>query len=80
MSSFRNIIFSSYLEFRTMSKVQKPSDSECYHRQNALEFPCFSLYTRKLAVKFRRTSCSTDLHLIGYLLRSIHHLQSALSL
>jgi hypothetical protein len=27
-SSFRNVVFSSYLEFRTMDKVQKPSDSE----------------------------------------------------
>jgi hypothetical protein len=23
-------LFSSYLEFRTIGKVQKPSDSECY--------------------------------------------------
>jgi hypothetical protein len=29
-SSFRNIEFFNYLEFRTMDKVQKPSDSECY--------------------------------------------------
>jgi hypothetical protein len=28
-SSFRNFVFSSYLEFRTMGKVQKPGDSEC---------------------------------------------------
>jgi hypothetical protein len=27
-SSFRNVVFSSYLEFRTMDEVQKPSDSE----------------------------------------------------
>jgi hypothetical protein len=27
-SSFRNVVFSNYLEFRTMDKVQKPSDSE----------------------------------------------------
>jgi hypothetical protein len=27
-SSFRNVAFSSYLEFRTMDKVQKPSDSQ----------------------------------------------------
>jgi hypothetical protein len=29
-SSFRNVVFYSYLEFRTMNKVQKPSDSDCY--------------------------------------------------
>jgi hypothetical protein len=29
-SSFRNFISSSYLEFRTMGKVQKPSDPDCY--------------------------------------------------
>jgi hypothetical protein len=28
-SSFRNVVFSSYLEFWTMHKAQKPSDSEC---------------------------------------------------
>jgi hypothetical protein len=27
-SSFRNVLFSSYLEFRTVGKVQKPSDSK----------------------------------------------------
>jgi hypothetical protein len=27
-SSFRNAVFYSYLEFRIMDKVQKPSDSE----------------------------------------------------
>jgi hypothetical protein len=27
-SSFRNVVFSSYLKFRTMDKVHKPSDSE----------------------------------------------------
>jgi hypothetical protein len=26
--SFRNVVFSSYLESRTMNKVHKPSDSE----------------------------------------------------
>jgi hypothetical protein len=29
-SSFRNTIFSRYLEFKTIDRVQKPSDSECY--------------------------------------------------
>jgi hypothetical protein len=28
-NSFRNVVFSCYLEFRTMDEVQKPSDSEC---------------------------------------------------
>jgi hypothetical protein len=28
-SSFRNVVFSRYLEFRTMDKVHKPSDLEC---------------------------------------------------
>jgi hypothetical protein len=28
-SCFRNTVFSSYLEFRTMKKVQEPSDFEC---------------------------------------------------
>jgi hypothetical protein len=28
--SSRKVVFSSYLEFRTMAKVQKPSDPECY--------------------------------------------------
>jgi hypothetical protein len=30
-SLFRNIVFSSYLEFRTMGKVPKPTDSEFNH-------------------------------------------------
>jgi hypothetical protein len=29
-SSFRNVMFSSYLEFRALDKVQKPSDSEVH--------------------------------------------------
>jgi hypothetical protein len=29
-SNFRNIVFSSCLEFPAMDKVHKPSDSECY--------------------------------------------------
>jgi hypothetical protein len=29
-SSFPEVVFSSYLEFRTMDKVNKPSNSECY--------------------------------------------------
>jgi hypothetical protein len=29
-SIFRNVVFTSYLEFRTMVKIHKPSDSECY--------------------------------------------------
>jgi hypothetical protein len=29
-SSVCNLMFSNYLDFRTMDKVQKPSDSECY--------------------------------------------------
>jgi hypothetical protein len=29
-SIFRNFVFSSYLEFRTMDTAQKPSHSECY--------------------------------------------------
>jgi hypothetical protein len=29
-SSFLNVMFSGYLEFRTMHKVQKPGNSECY--------------------------------------------------
>jgi hypothetical protein len=35
-SSFRNVVFSSYLEFRTMSKVQEPSKS-CLLANNANE-------------------------------------------
>jgi hypothetical protein len=30
-SSLRNVVFSSYLEFQTMDKVHKPSDSEEIH-------------------------------------------------
>jgi hypothetical protein len=33
MSSYRNVAVSSYLEFRTMDKVQNPSDS----RKNVIE-------------------------------------------
>jgi hypothetical protein len=29
-SSFRNVVFSAHLDFWTMDKVHKPSDSECY--------------------------------------------------
>jgi hypothetical protein len=29
-SSFRNVVFPSYLEFRTIDKVQKASDPKCY--------------------------------------------------
>jgi hypothetical protein len=28
-SIFRNVMFSIYLKFRTMYKIQKPSDYEC---------------------------------------------------
>jgi hypothetical protein len=35
-SNFRNLMFSSYLEFFTMDKVHKPSDSE-----NKSRVPCF---------------------------------------
>jgi hypothetical protein len=28
--SFRNVVFSSYFEFRTVEKVHKPNDVECY--------------------------------------------------
>jgi hypothetical protein len=28
-SNFRSVVFSVYLEFRTMGKVHKPSHSEC---------------------------------------------------
>jgi hypothetical protein len=34
---FRNGVLYSYLEFRTMDKVQKPSDSVIHHRQNPLD-------------------------------------------
>jgi hypothetical protein len=34
MSSFRNVVFPSYLEVRTKDKVHKPSDSEQWkHRE-----------------------------------------------
>jgi hypothetical protein len=48
--SFRNAVFSSYLEFHTLDNVQKPIDSECYHlRRNPLEYTrvccvCFLLH------------------------------------
>jgi hypothetical protein len=29
-SSFRNVVFSDYFEFRTMDSVHKLGDSECY--------------------------------------------------
>jgi hypothetical protein len=29
-SRFRLVVFSSYLEFQTINKFQKPSDTECY--------------------------------------------------
>jgi hypothetical protein len=29
-SGFRNVMFLSYLEFRTMDELHKSSDSECY--------------------------------------------------
>jgi hypothetical protein len=40
ISGFRYVEFSSYLEFRTMDKVRKPSDSE-------------SVFQRGLSVTFR---------------------------
>jgi hypothetical protein len=33
-SSFQNVLFSSFLEYWTMDKVQKPSNSECYTRSS----------------------------------------------
>jgi hypothetical protein len=49
---YRNIVFSSYLEFRTLDKVHKPGDSECCTPSSELfrfysEF-CFNiLFTKK---------------------------------
>jgi hypothetical protein len=37
-SSFRNVVFSSYLEFRTMDNVHKPSHSKCIVRFNKTGF------------------------------------------
>jgi hypothetical protein len=34
---FPNVVFSSYLEFRTMDKVQKPRDFQCYTRSTSSE-------------------------------------------
>jgi hypothetical protein len=40
-SSFRNVVFCTCLEFRTMEKIHNPSDSEfIYHRQNSLDSTC----------------------------------------
>jgi hypothetical protein len=39
-SSFRNFVFSSYLEFRTIDKVHKPSDSEHTRTMSTSEPPC----------------------------------------
>jgi hypothetical protein len=38
--SFKNIVFSSYLEFQTMDKIHKPSDSE--------HILCFDFYILEL--------------------------------
>jgi hypothetical protein len=54
-SSFRNVVFFCFIEYRTMDKVQKPSSLEClYHRQNPLKSTyenvtatmCFDEYNR----------------------------------
>jgi hypothetical protein len=54
ISNFWNASFSTYLEFRTMGKVQKPSDSGCYSPPS--EPFTFYLYIRLLhGVLDRRT-------------------------
>jgi hypothetical protein len=42
-SSFRNVVISSYLEFRAMGKVQKHSVSEC----NTLSSEAFRFYLKQ---------------------------------
>jgi hypothetical protein len=39
-SSFRNLVFSSYLEFRTIDKVHNPSYSECYTTSSETYWSC----------------------------------------
>jgi hypothetical protein len=42
------MLFSGYLELRTMDKVHKPSDYECYihHRHNTLQSTIIILFKR----------------------------------
>jgi hypothetical protein len=47
-SSLRNVVFSSYLEFRTINEVEKPNDSECY------ELEVSNLKTKSLANKLKK--------------------------
>jgi hypothetical protein len=44
----RNVVFSSYLEFRTMHKVQKPDDSQCY---TPMPRTCGSVVVKALCYK-----------------------------
>jgi hypothetical protein len=37
-TDFRNVVFSGYIQFRTMDNVQKPSDSECYFNTSNSEY------------------------------------------
>jgi hypothetical protein len=46
-SNLRKVVFTSYLEFRTMDKVQEPSDFECYTPPSE-PFRFYLLYSRSL--------------------------------
>jgi hypothetical protein len=49
-SSFRNVVFYSYLEFRTMDKAHKLSNSECYTQ---LSEP-FKLYMQFISIILKK--------------------------
>jgi hypothetical protein len=65
-SSFWNIVFSRFLEYWTMGKVQKPSDSECYTPssepfriyQFSIKFYSLFLCTKSTAAEANSTVCT----------------------
>jgi hypothetical protein len=46
-SNFRNVVCSAWLGFRTMNKIHKPSDSECYTTSSE-PFRCYRMYSKTL--------------------------------
>jgi hypothetical protein len=50
--SFRKAVFSSYLELRTVDKVQTPSDSECYTPSS--ELFRFYIYIKCFTSEFKK--------------------------
>jgi hypothetical protein len=75
-SSFRNVVFSSFLEYRTMDKVRKLSNSEC-HTPSSEPFRVYPMKAIRNFVfnkrsKFLSSSSKSLCHNISEVLTSLH--------